>query len=39
MFKALIDMDENSQDEISIKRLITMPYKVDGDDADVLMTN
>jgi len=38
MFKALLDMDANSQDEISIKKLISMPYKVDGEDADVLMT-
>ncbi len=38
MFKFLLSMDSNSQDEISIKNLISLPYRVDGEDSDVLMT-
>jgi len=39
MFKFLLSMDSKSQDEISIKNLISLPYKVDGEDSDVLMTS
>lgn len=38
MFKILIDLDFTASDEISIKKLINLPYKVDDEDADVLLT-
>lgn len=38
MFQALIDLDFSSNSEISLKKLISLPYKVDDDDEDVVMT-
>lgn len=39
LFKALIDFDFTSSDEISIKKLINMPYKVMDGDEDALLNN
>jgi hypothetical protein len=39
LFKALIDMDRNSSDEISLKKIINMPYKVADEDEDVMLNN
>ncbi len=38
MFQALIDLDFTSSDEISIKKLLNLPYKVDDEDEDAIVT-
>ena len=39
MLKALVTLDFTSSDEISLKKLISMPYKVTDEDEDVMMNN
>jgi hypothetical protein len=39
LFHALVDMDRTSGEEISLKRLIAMPYKVTDEDEDVMLNN
>ena len=39
MFEALITLDFTSATEISLKKLINMPYKVTDEDEDVMMNN
>jgi hypothetical protein len=39
LFRALVDMDRNSSDEISLKKIINMPYKVADEDEDVMLNN
>lgn len=38
MFQALIELDFTSSEEISLKKIINLQYKVDDDDEDVLLT-
>ena len=39
MFEALIKLDFTSDQEISLKKMINMPYKVTDEDEDVMMNN
>ena len=39
LFHALVEMDRSSSEEISLKRLIAMPYKVTDEDEDVMLNN
>jgi len=39
MFKVLLNLDFTSSDEISLKKLINLPYRVDDEDEDVIMTS
>jgi hypothetical protein len=39
LFRVLVDMDRNSSEEISLKKLINMPYKVVDEDEDVMLNN
>ncbi len=39
MFEALIKLDFTSAEEISLKKMINMPYKVTDEDEDVMMNN
>jgi hypothetical protein len=39
MFQALIDLDFTSNNAISLKKFISMPYKVNDEDEDVIMNN
>ncbi len=39
MFEALIKLDFTSAQEISLKKMINMPYKVTDEDEDVMMNN
>jgi len=39
MFEALIKLDFTSAEEISLKKIINMPYKVTDEDEDVMMNN
>ncbi len=39
MLQALVTLDFTSSDEISLKKLISMPYKVMDEDEDVMMNN
>ncbi len=39
LFRYLIDMDRSSNDEISLKKIINMPYKVSDEDEDVMLNN
>ena len=39
MFEALIKLDFTSAQEISLKKMINMPYRVTDEDEDVMMNN
>lgn len=39
MFEALIKLDFTSAEEISLKKMINMPYRVTDEDEDVMMNN
>lgn len=39
MFEALIQLDFTSAQEISLKKMVNMPYKVTDEDEDVMMNN
>jgi hypothetical protein len=38
LFKILVDLDTTTNEEISIRKLINLPYRVDDEDADLLLT-
>jgi hypothetical protein len=39
MFEALIKLDFTSAEEISLKKMINMAYRVTDEDEDVMMNN